>query len=179
METAHPGQGHQPQGHSEGLRKCGQEGPKFNSFPRHGENLPWQQQQQGGAWQELCERRSVTGTVRGRRAASLTSPHSGATAPLQSAHRVMIPNQLFTISPRESEEEIGSQNQKEMEDNLSGTKRHPSWDFLWFMEQQLPPCVAAQQPKNFPRGEEIPQGFTLPVKLFDILLSWTPTSTKS
>lgn len=117
--------------------------------------------------------------MRGRRAASLTSPHSGATAPLQCAHRVMIPNQLFTVSPRESEEEIGSQNQKETEDNLSGTKSHPSWDFLWFMEQQLPPCVAAQQPKNFPRGEEIPQGFTLPAKPFDILLSWTPTSTKS
>lgn len=68
----------------------------------------------GGVWQELCERQ------RGSQPPSLTSPHSGAT--LQCAHRVMIPNQTFIISPGETEEEIGSQNQKERENNLSGTK---------------------------------------------------------
>lgn len=63
VEISHPGQGHQPQGCSKGSGKCGQEGPKLSSSPRQGENLPWQQQQQGGARQKLCERRSVTGTL--------------------------------------------------------------------------------------------------------------------
>lgn len=51
-------------------------------------------------------------SVRGWGVASLPSPHSGATAPLQRAERVMIPNQIF-ISPGKSEKEIGCQNQKE------------------------------------------------------------------
>lgn len=57
---------------------------------------------------------------RGSQPPSLTSLLSGAT--LQCAQRVMIPKQTFTKSPGESEEQIGSQNQKERENNLSGTQ---------------------------------------------------------